>query len=271
MVERPKLISLITSLLLFVIVFVLWQIYDIIIVEVPIPSLLIHAPYFSIPAIGLVVFALFTKLTKSSFKKQGYKKPAGITASKCLLLSLLFIVIYIFIVLAQGLFGTFGTTTFSTEPYQIIFRVALAIVFGLASESVFRGYIFRNLVGNYGFFLSLYASSILFGLHNISLRTILGMGTHDIIIYIFTAIIPAIAEGIFLGYYFYKIGWSLLGPTTFRMIWLFFLEPLPIMSASSPWWIALTFELLAFIVLIFAVDTIIKEPRYARRKYGLEG
>lgn len=270
--ERSKLINVTTSILLFVIFFVLWQIYDIIIVQVDLSVLFTQMLYLSIPGISLVAFALFIILKNSSFKGQGYKRPVAISFSKCLLLSCLFVVMYVFITLAQGMFGNFGTTTFPTEPYQLIFRLALAIVFGVASESVFRGYIFRNLVRNYGFFSSLYVSSILFSLHDISLTAILAMKTtDDIIIHIFTTIMPALAAGIFLGFYFYKIGWSLLGPITFRIIWLFLLEPLPIMSASSPWWIALTFELLAFVALIFIVETIIKEPLVRRRRYGLEG
>jgi membrane protease YdiL (CAAX protease family) len=269
--ERSKLINVATSILLFVIVFVLWQIYYIIILQVDLSVLSTHLLYLSIPGISLVAFALFIILTNSSFKGQGYKRPVAISFSKCLLLSCLFVVMYVFITLAQGMFGNFGTTTFPTEPYQLIFRLALAVVFGVASESVFRGYIFRNLVRNYGFFSSLYVSSLLFSLQDIQLTTILAMNTDEIIRHIFTMIAPAFAAGIFLGYYFYKIGWSLLGPITFRIIWLFLLEPLPIMSASSFWWIALTFELLAFVALTFILEIIIKEPLVRRRRYGLEG
>lgn len=268
--ERRKLTSAITSILLFVIVFILWQIYDIIMLQVTLPLLFTQLLYLAIPGISLAAFVVFIVVTGSSFKWHGYKKPVGINSSKCLLLTCLFAAIYVFATLAQGMFGNFGTTTFPTEPYQIIFRLALAVVFGVASESIFRGYIFRNLARNYGFFSSLYVSSILFSLHNISLRSILEMNTHNIIMYIFTAIIPALAAGIFFGFYFYKIGWSLLGPITFRVIWLFFLEPLPIMSASSSWWIALTFELMAFVILIFALESLIREPLVRRRRYGLE-
>ena len=268
--ERRKPTGVIASILLFVVVFILWQIYDIVMLQVPLPLLFIHLFYLSIPGISLVAFAIFSVATGSSFKENGYKRPIGVSSSKCLLLSCLFAAIYVFATLAQGMFGNFGTATFPTEPYQLAFRLALAVVFGVASESVFRGYIFRNLVKKYGFFSSLYASSFLFSIHNISLTTILTMNTHEIIIYIFTAIIPAFAAGIFFGFYFYKIGWSLLGPVSFRIIWLFFLEPIPIMSASSPWWISLTFELMAFVILIFALESLIKEPLVRRRRYGLE-
>jgi len=268
--EQSKLAGLAASVSLFIIVFILWQIYDVIILQFSLPIFPTQMLYLLIPSISLVAFAFLVRLTGSSFKKHGYKRPVAISPSRCMLLSGLFVVLYVFITLAQGLFGTFGTAIFPTDPYQLIFRLALAMVFSLASEFIFRGYIFRNLVGNYGFFVALYASSILFSLHNISITAILEMNMHNIIIYIFTSIIPAFAAGIFLSFYFYKIGWSLLGPIAFRTIWLFILEPLPIISASSPWWTALTFEIMAFVALIFTVESIIREPLVRRRRYGLE-
>jgi len=226
--------------------------------------------FLSIPGISLTAFVIFTKLTKSSFKKQGYKKPTYIKTSKCIFLSLSFVVIYLLIILAQGLFGSLGSLRIPTSLYSLLFRIAIATIFSLASESIFRGYIFRNLARNYGFFTSLYASSLLFSLHKIPINDIINMTTDGIIIYIFTNIAPALAAGLFLGFFFYKIGWSLVGPLIFRMGFLLFFEPQPILGASSPWWIALTFELMAFAALILIVDSAIREPGYRRRRYGLE-
>ncbi|MDH5780174.1 MAG: hypothetical protein OEZ29_06225, partial [Candidatus Bathyarchaeota archaeon] len=138
--ERRKLTGVVTSILLFVIVFILWQIYDIVMLQVTLPLLLTHLLYLSIPGISLVVFAVFVVVTGSSFKGHGYMRPVGIGFSKCLLLSCLFAAIYVFATLAQGVFGNFGTANFPTEPYQLIFRLALAVIFAVASESIFRGY-----------------------------------------------------------------------------------------------------------------------------------
>lgn len=268
---QSRLASVTTSILLFIIVLALWQIYDFVILQFAPPLLITHLIFLGMPLISLAMFALLVRLMDSSFKKHGYKKPVAIRSINSVLLSGLFIVIYVFITLAQGLFGTFGTADFPIDPYNLIFRLALAVLFSLASESIFRGYILRNLVGKYGFFSALYASSILFSLHDISIRSLLEMNAQNIIMFIFTSIIPALAAGIFLGFYSYKTGWSLLGPVTFRIFWLFLLEPLPIISASSPWWIALTFEMMAFVILIFTIESIIKEPMTRRRRYGLEG
>lgn len=263
-----KTINIATSIILFFIVLALGQIYDVIILYATIPTWFYQVLYLSIPCIGLVAFVLFTKLIKSSFKGQGYKKPVGISTSKCILLGISFLLIYFLIYLAQGFFGDLGSLQFPTSPYSLIFRVAIATLYGLFSESVFRGYIFRNLARDYGLFTPLYASSILFSLHTISITDISSI-TADPLFYVFTSVIPLLAAGLFLGFFFYKIRWSLLGSLTFRAGFLFFFQPMPLIGASSPWWIALTFEMLAFAVLILLVDSIVKELRSRRKRYGL--
>lgn len=153
-------------------------------------------------------------------------------------------------------------------PYFFLSSLAISVAYSFFSESIFRGYIFRNLARHYGFFTSLYISSILFGLHTISITSISSI-TADPLFYIFTSIIPSIASGLFLAFFFYKIRWSLVGPLIFRMSSLLFYELTPI-GVSSPWWIALTFEMFAFTALILLVDSIIQEPQYRRKRYGLQ-
>ena len=268
-----KRFNLVASVLLFIIAFALWQVYDLIMLYISPPIGFIYLLFLAIPAISLAIFVLFTKLAKSTLGKQGYKKPTTLKTSKCLLLSVIFILIYVFIYLFPGLStGNLFYGGISTDPILIIHRIASAILFSLAVESIFRGYIFRNLLRNHGFFTSLYASSILFGLYQISLKDVIGASLDRIAIYAFTNILPSFAAGLFLGFFFYKIGWSLLGPATFRIGVRFFFDPLPIVSPASspPWWLALTLEAMSYVVLIFIVDLIIKEPRYLRRRYGLE-
>jgi len=272
-----KIFNIATSILLFIIAFTLWQVYDLIMIYIMPPTTIIYLLYLAIPTISIAMFFLFTKLAKSTLRKQGYKKPTIIKISKCLLLSVIFIIIYVSIYL----FPAFSTGDFyyqgiSTNPVLILHRIASAILVSLSTESIFRGYIFRNLLRNYGFFTSLYASSILFGLHDllfqVSIKDLIGASLNEIGIHIFTKVLPSFAAGLFLGFFFYKIGWSLLGSVTFRTGVIFFLSPLPIISSASspPWWLALTLEMMTYIVLIFVVDLIIKEPGYLKRRYGLK-
>jgi len=159
----------------------------------------------------------------------------------------------------------------------IILNISRAILISLTTESIFRGYIFRNLTKNHGFFISLYASSILFGLHGyeypFSIHNIFfaypSPSSEIIREVLFQTILPAFAAGLFLGYMFYKMNWSLLGPIIFRIGTLLFFYFNPIV-ASSPWWMGLTFEVMAYACLIVIVDSAVKEPRRRRRRYGLE-
>jgi len=268
-----KGVNIITSILLFIIAFALWQVYDLIMLYISPPTTTIYLLYLAIPTISLAIFFLFTKLTKSTSGKQGYRKPTALKTSKCLLLSVIFIIIYVLIYLFPGFStGNFYYQGISRNPILIMHRIASAILLSLAAESIFRGYVFRNLIRNYGFFTSLYASSILFGLYQVSIKDVIGSSLDKIIIYAFTNVLPSFVAGLFLGFFFYKIGWSLVGPLAFRTGVRFFLDPLPIVSPTSspPWWLALTLETMSYMILILIVDSVIKEPRYLRRRYGLE-
>jgi len=169
----------------------------------------------------------------------------------------------------------FGFTYRSSPDFlYVILNVSRAILIAITTEAIFRGYIFRNLTRNHGFFISLYASSILFSLYRydypISVRNLVTMGTDEIIREtFFQQILPAFTSGLFLGFLFYKMDWSILGSFIFRLGALlhFFFSPV---VASSVWWIGITFEVTAYAVLIITADSVIKEPRYQRRRYRLE-
>lgn len=260
----------VTSIILFLMVFAQWQIYDLIMLNFSLDPNIILILYLMMPALSLIIYALFVKIIKSDFKTHGYRLPGQVTTGKCLLITCILIAVYLLFALAPGIFGTIGSITFPTSLTGTIYKIANAVLFGLATESIFRGYIFRNLLKKLSFFPSLYASAIMFSLSQISIINMLTMTSERLTIYIFTNILAAFAEGLFLGFYFYKIGWSLLGPAVFRIGILFYFEPNPVLSASSPWWMTLTFEVAAFALMILLIDTAIIEPRYRRKKYGLE-
>ena len=269
-----KRLSLIASITLFIVTFALWVVYDLIIVYIRPHATSIYLLFLAIPATSLAIFILFTKLTNSTLRRQGYRKPTTIETSKCLLLAAVFNIIYILAYLFPGFSrGSLDYEGISTAPLLFFHRIASAVLISLASESIFRGYIFRNLVRNHGLFTSIYASSILFGLYQISIRDIAGILTLEkLIIYVLTRIFPAFAAGLFLSFFFYKTGWSLLGPATFRMGFQYYLDPLPIVSPadSPPWWTALTLDMTSYVVFILILEFTIMEPRYLRRRFGLQ-
>lgn len=266
---------LVPSIILFLIVFGIWQVYDLILINFTLSALLITIiTYFVIYAICIAIFALFVKFGKSSFKVQGFNEPSK--PKKFILLSISFVLLYIIVMLMPGfLFG------FEQRPshglLSIIFTILHAILISVTTESIFRGYIFRNLTKKHGIFASLYASSIMFSLHGyespisiINTFFIYPSPSSEIIREVlFEEIMPAFILGLFLGYMFYKMDWSILGPTIFRIGTLLFFFFTPI-TANSPWWMGLTFEVMAYACLIVIVDSAIKEPRYRRRRYGLD-
>jgi membrane protease YdiL (CAAX protease family) len=141
----------------------------------------------------------------------------------------------------------------------------------VAREAVFRGYIFRDLSRNYGFFTSLYTSALLFGFHQIILRNLLTMSLEDLGAFVFTNILVPFVGGLFLGFLFYKTGWSLLASIIFRIGYYYYFDPLAIASAPDiSWWVGIAFEMASYVTLILIVDYAINEPASRRRKYGLE-
>ena len=263
---EPK--SFIVSALLFFIVFGLWQAYYLVLISFPISTWHNYLFYAVISGACLGTFAIFVKLERSSFKEHGYKQP--IKTEKCVVLSLFFVAFYIFVTLTPGFMGRFESPPFSRTVFYFTFSILDAVLLtGLTTESIFRGYIFKNLTKNHGFFTALYASSLMFGLYQVSIYNLLQMSMDRITTYIFTDILPALAAGLFLGFFFYKTNWSLLGPIIFRVGIFLYLSFPPIMATPS-WWVKLTSELIAYMCLILIVDSVIKEPRYRKRRYGLE-
>jgi membrane protease YdiL (CAAX protease family) len=282
-----KATDTITAILLFFIVFALWQLYwqllTVISPEPPFDIIL----FLAIPSLSLAIYALFVKLGKTTLKRQGYQKPTTIKTRKTIIIGLACAVVYIILILAPGLTSLLATGSISQgfelssmllTPLNIIYRIgigmAYAVILSLAFESVFRGYIFRNLVRHYGFFTSLYTMSLMYGLVSsstlYSFTNLLSLSQADLVEFIFMNILTAFAAGLFLGFFFYKTGWSLLGAITFQLGALFFLWPEPLISSTSQWWIALTFQVIAYAVLILTIDTYIKEPMYLKKRYGLE-
>ena len=272
MSTTSKTRSTVASILLFLIVFVLWQAYDLALNYLSLPSLLITIlSYFVIYAASLVILVLFVKLGKSTFKEHGFKEPTRV--GKNILLSVSFALIYIVIMLLPGFLFGFTSRSFPGF-FSIVLNISRAILIAVTTEFIFRGYIFRNLTRNHGFFISLYASSIMFSLHTyespISIMTLLTMGANEIITdVLFQQVASVFTAGLFLGFMFYKMDWSLLGPIIFRIGTLLSFYFMPLV-AKSPWWMGLTFEVIAYVCLIVTVDSVIKEPIYRRRRYGLE-
>jgi len=266
--NRPQLRQLILYVMLFLVIFGLWQLYYLIETSNPqIQIYLTDAIYFGFYLSMLAIFFLLVKLSKSSLEEHGFEVPANV--KQCLTLSVFSIIFYLAVTLFPGLISGFSSPPFAHTFYYFVFAVMNAIIVSLVTESMFRGYILKNTVGKQGFYPSLYMSSIMFSLYQIPLVTLATLSSNGIATYVFTEVLPVFAAGLFLGFFFYKTGWSLLGPIIFRigiLLYLFF----PPLMATPPSWIYLIFQVIAYGCLIIILDTVIKESKFQRRKYGLE-
>lgn len=273
MTKPSKHVSLAASLALFLTVFILWQIHNYILVNFPLSTLDIYIFNLIIPSISLVLFAGFTKILGSNFRRQGFRHPTTIRTKVCVGLVSLCLGIYFVVILSSGFFrGGIVFLGVRTDPFLFFYRIVSAVIYGFAGETVFRGFIFRNLARNYNFFASLYGSSLLFSIHQIAVRKLLLISMDEFIIFLFTDVLTLMVAGLFLGFLFYKTGWSLLAPLLFVIGTRYYFDPLPIASPGGlSWWMAITFEMAAYACLILLIDYAIKEPGYRRRKYGLEG
>jgi len=285
--QTSKGTDTLTAILLFVITFALWQAYWQLLETIRPGYPYDYILFLAIPIASIAAYAALIIARRTTFKRHGFRKPANIKTKTTILLGIACAIFYIIMLLAPGITGVLSTgnisegfevSRFMTTPINILYRTGLgmayAIIISLAYETVFRGYIFRNLVRHHGFFKSLYASAIMFSLisatSKTSISSLLTMDTSSLAEFLFMDILTAFAAGLFLGYYFYKTGWSLLGPVIFQMGVSFFLWPDPLISSTSLWWMALTFQVIGYAVLILAIDSFVKEPMYVRKRYGLE-
>ena len=264
--EQTK--QVVFSILLFLVAFSLWQAYFLFHAANPqIPVSYTYVLYFTIHLANLALFFIFVKLEKSKLSEHGFKEPANMRL--CLALSISSIILFLTVTLATGFMWGFSSPSFPHNFFYFTFSILNAIIVSLTTESIFRGYIFKGMMGKLGFFTSLYASSIMFSLYQIPIPTLITMSTNDIITYMFTDILPLFAAGLFLGFFFYKTGWSLTGPAIFRAGTLLYLFLPPVM-ATPPWWMKLTSEVAAYACLIILLEATIREPKFLRKKYGLE-
>lgn len=266
--SKAQVKQVIFSILLFLVVFSLWQAYFLVNTAFPqTPVLYIYVLYFTVNLADLAVFFTFVKLGKSKLSEHGFKEPTNMRL--CLALSIFSIILFLTITLIPGIIWGFSSPPFPHTFFHFVFSILNAIIVSLTTESIFRGYIFKNMIDKYGFFASLYASSIMFSLYQIPIPTLTTMSANDIITYIFTGVLPLFAAGLFLGFFFYKTGWSLIEPIVFRAGILLYLF-LPPLMATPPWWMKLTSEVTAYAFLIILLEATVSEPNFLRKKYRLE-
>jgi hypothetical protein len=125
----------------------------------------------------------------------------------------------------------------------------------LACESVFRGYIQRNLTRAYGFLPALGISSFMFSLYGLPFPSLPSFG----LTFLFTNIVSLFVLGSFLSIFFQKT-MTLVCPMTFYGVLLFTNRLTPLKAIISEYTL-LFFSVTAYIFLILLVYVL------ARKKF----
>jgi len=237
------------SLLLFLCVFLMWQISYFLFDANLVPKWLQSSIYLEVQIISFGVTVLIIMHKGSSFRDYGFSLPHGFF--RFLYVSILFALIYIlltlFLVGSYMSFKALPPITFS----QFMWGITSAIFLSIASESVFRGYIQTTLTKTYGFSTAVFISSVMYSIYSLPLLQLPRFTST----YILTSIVSLLMGGIFLGFFFNKAE-TLLCPIVFRMAVLILRNSTTLEVATTGYvtlYVTLFFELIAYSLLILIV------------------
>lgn len=138
----------------------------------------------------------------------------------------------------------------STPSFSIPMEIITILLIALASESIFRGYIMRNVTEAYGFPLALSLSSFMFSLHRFPLPLI---GSFHLMSEFGTAV-SLFFMAAFLGFFF-KRTTSLIGPVTFHVVVLLLHHLTPLAAIKTEY--ELLFDVIAYIFLIILLNVVV--------------
>jgi signal peptidase len=136
-----------------------------------------------------------------------------------------------------------------------------------AQEAVFRGYIFKKLLTRTTLSIGLLVSSLLFAFQTTNPFVFGNLGVGGVVEYLFSNTLTSFALGITMGLYFYKSGWSLLGPVIIRWGLLLQQNLSPVVANTAGWEFMFIFQLMGFAALIILMNALVQEPKLLARKY----
>jgi len=225
-----------------------------------------YAAYALLYTAILMVFVAFVRGEGSTPKKYGFSTPGGSKTRWSVFVALVLTLVFSLIVLEPGF--VFGFTR-QPAPTLLAFGFFLfsSPLVAISQEAVFRGYIFKKLTSATTLSMGLLASSLLFALQSTNPFALSSLSPGGVAQYLFSNTFTSFALGIAMGLYFFKSGWSLLGPVIVR--WGLLLEQnlSPIVANTTGWEFTFVFQLIGFAAVIVLVNTLVREPRLIAKKY----
>lgn len=229
--------------LLFFFVFGLRQMMHVLVYVCLSPECLQRFIYIAIQIVYLGVVLQLIKHENSDFKDHGFWWPENL--GKYVSVSVLLALVHVFItVFLPG--NLVGFELLPPVP-QVSLEFMEILLASLASESVFRGYIQRNLTRAYGFLPALSVSSLMFSLYGLQFPLLPGFD----LTFLFTNILSFFIAGIFLGFFFQKTR-TLICPVTFYGA-LLLLYRFTLIKAVTTEYVSLFFDVFAYVSLILLV------------------
>jgi signal peptidase I len=215
----------------------------------------------------LLMFFVFVKdIEGSATREYGFKMPGGKRTVATIVLAVVLIAVFILIVLEPGFVFGFSRQLPPTL-FTFGFFLFTAPLVAIAQEAVFRGYIFKKLLTRTTLSVGLLVSSLLFALQTTNPFVLSNLGAGGAVQYLFTNTLASFALGITMGLYFYKSGWSLLGPVIVRSGLLIQQNLSPIVANTTGWELTFVFQLMGFAALIILMNAFVKEPKLLAKKY----
>ena len=219
------------AILLFLIVFLSWQILYL--TASAYPSLYDNwlLAYLAI----LPVISCFFAIDRQGAQYLGLRRTGF--WKRIVIIGLILAAVYqlYWIVLGGPIFSTMPVRFASHGILSIPYNFSLAITVGFVEETVFRGYILRNLSRVYSDAKAIIYSSILFGVYHISPVLALTSTTTalDTVAYWTLYALAAVLVGLFLGLFYMSSQKTTVGTITYHSFSIFFESLVPFTLATS--------------------------------------
>jgi membrane protease YdiL (CAAX protease family) len=229
MLGGPLKVEVRKAILLFLVLFLTWQILYL--VTLIFPSLDWLLAY----SVVLAVATCFFVLGKQNAGDLGLKKTQHWV--KYVIIGFVFAVFY------NLYWAVLGVPIFSTGPKQVVqhgiftipYNALFALVVGVVEETSFMGYILRNLSKAYSSTKAIAYSSILFGLYHLSLVSAFSstMSVFETFTYWALFVLAAVLIGLFLGYFYVSTQKTTIGTITYHSFSIFLESLVPLSLATS--------------------------------------
>lgn len=201
-----------------------------------------------------LITVLFVRKQHSQFSQHGFLLSSG--AGRQLAMAVFFGFVYVFILIfLPGAISGFDALPGASLSLSTFLTGGSILLAGIASETVFRGYVQTELEADHGFYVAVVAVSILFTLYMFPIASYWTGSLTGLI----GGMLPLLAESVFLCFFF-KETKTLLCPMAFATTVGLLMTFTPLEALSSDY--SLAFSFATYIVLIPIMQSFVADVRH---------